>query len=127
MAEFACRESEGLFSPGPLIARRQQAQSLELRAAMSLTRLSQKQDRQAEARPMLTQCYDWSTEGFDTPDLQEARALLNRFPDSADGDRVYPAADARGGGTDVDTSVSLRSNQSYAQGLAARGPWLMFR
>ena len=43
---------------------------------MSLTRLYQKQDRQAEARPMLAECYDWFTEGFDTPDLQEAKALL---------------------------------------------------
>jgi hypothetical protein len=45
---------------------------------MSLSRLYQNQGRQAEARPMLADCYDWFTEGFDTPDLQEARALLEQ-------------------------------------------------
>jgi predicted ATPase len=75
-AEGTCREAEACFRRALTIARRQQAKSLELRAAMSLTRLYQKQDRQAEARPMLTECYDWFTEGFDTRDLQEAKALL---------------------------------------------------
>jgi predicted ATPase len=55
---------------------RQQAKSLELRAMMSLARLHQQQGRQAEARPLLAATYRWFTEGFDTPDLQEARALL---------------------------------------------------
>ena len=77
-AEAACREAEACFRRALTIARRQQAKSLELRAAMSLTRLYQKQDRQAEARPMLAECYDWFTEGFDTPDLQEAKALLEQ-------------------------------------------------
>jgi len=45
---------------------------------MSLTRLYQKQQRQAEARAMLAECYEWFTEGFDTPDLQEAKALLEQ-------------------------------------------------
>ena len=76
--EAACREAEDCFRRALAIARRQQAKSLELRAAMSLTRLYQKQDRQAEARPMLAECYDWFTEGFDTPDLQEAKALLEQ-------------------------------------------------
>ena len=49
---------------------------MELRAAMSLTRLYQKQNRRAEARSMLTECYDWFTEGFNTADLLEATALL---------------------------------------------------
>jgi predicted ATPase len=75
-AEGACREAEGCFGRALGMARRQQAKSLELRAAMSLTRLYQKQDRQAEARPMLADCYGWFTEGFDTADLQEAKALL---------------------------------------------------
>jgi hypothetical protein len=44
---------------------------------MSLTRLYQKQGRQGEARPTLAECYGWFTEGFDTPDLQEAKALLD--------------------------------------------------
>jgi hypothetical protein len=46
---------------------------------MSLTRLYQKQGRQGEARPMLAECYGWFTEGFDTPDLQEAKALLDQL------------------------------------------------
>ncbi len=75
-AEVACRAAEACFHRAFAIARQQQAKSLELRAAMSLTRLYQKQDRQAEARPMLAECYDRFTEGFDTPDLREANALL---------------------------------------------------
>jgi predicted ATPase len=59
-------------------ARRQQAKSLELRAAMSLTRLYQTQGKQAEARTLLAACYGGFTEGFDTPDLREARALLDQ-------------------------------------------------
>jgi predicted ATPase len=61
------------------VARAQRAKSLEMRAAMSLARLYQKQDRSAEARPMLTECYGWFTEGFDTPDLQEAKSMLERL------------------------------------------------
>jgi predicted ATPase len=78
-AEVARPEAEACFRQALTIARRQQAKSLELRAAMSLTRLYQKQDRQAEARTMLAECYDWFTEGFDTPDLQEAKALLEQL------------------------------------------------
>ena len=59
------------------IARRQSAKSLELRAVMSLSRLYQKQGKQAEARPMLAEIYGWFTEGFDTPDLVDAAAQLN--------------------------------------------------
>jgi predicted ATPase/predicted Ser/Thr protein kinase len=70
------REVEACFLQAVAIALQQQAKSLELRAVMSLTRLYQKQNRQAEARPMLAACYAWFTEGFDTPDLQEAKALL---------------------------------------------------
>jgi predicted ATPase len=58
------------------VARRQQAKSLELRAAMSLSRLWQQQGQRAQARQLLAEVYDWFTEGFDTADLQEARALL---------------------------------------------------
>jgi class 3 adenylate cyclase/predicted ATPase len=58
------------------IARRQAAMSLELRAAMSLARLWQQQGKQAEARELLAPIYGWFTEGFDTADLQEAKALL---------------------------------------------------
>ena len=58
------------------VARRQQAKSLELRAAMSLARLWQQQGRRAEAHALLAPAYGWFTEGFDTADLQEAKVLL---------------------------------------------------
>jgi predicted ATPase len=58
------------------VARRQQAKSLELRAAMSLARLWQRQDKRGEARELLAPIYDWFTEGFDTADLLEAKGLL---------------------------------------------------
>jgi predicted ATPase len=59
------------------VARRQEAKSLELRAAMSLARLWQQQGKPAEAYDLLAPIYGWFTEGFDTADLQEARALLD--------------------------------------------------
>jgi predicted ATPase len=58
------------------LARQQQAKSLELRAAMSLSRLWQRQGKRAEAHRLLAEIYDWFSEGFDTPDLQEAEVLL---------------------------------------------------
>jgi predicted ATPase len=58
------------------VARRQESKSLELRAAMSLARLWQQQGRRAKAHQLLAEVYGWFTEGFDTADLQEARALL---------------------------------------------------
>jgi predicted ATPase/DNA-binding winged helix-turn-helix (wHTH) protein len=58
------------------VARRQQAKSLELRAALSLCRLWQQHGKQDQARQLLTEVYSWFTEGFETPDLQEARAWL---------------------------------------------------
>ena len=61
------------------IARRQEAKSLELRAAMSLARLWQQQGKTTAARQFLAPIYDWFTEGFDTADLQEARALLEEL------------------------------------------------
>ncbi len=61
------------------IARRQQAKSLELRAAMSLSRLWQRQGKRAAARQLLAEIYDWFTEGFDTADLQEAKVLLEEL------------------------------------------------
>jgi predicted ATPase len=74
--ETAGGEAEACFHRALTMAREQRAKSLELRAAMSLTRLYQQQGRQAEARPVLAECYHWFTEGFDTRDLQEADALL---------------------------------------------------
>jgi predicted ATPase len=78
--EDSCREAEAWFRQALAVARQQQAKSLELRAAMSLTRHYQKLGRYAEARPTLAECYDGFTEGFDTPDLQEAKALLEQLP-----------------------------------------------
>jgi predicted ATPase len=61
------------------VARRQQAKSLELRAAMNLSRLWQQQGKRDDARRVLAEVYDWFTEGFDTADLQEAKALLDEL------------------------------------------------
>lgn len=61
------------------IAHRQQAKSLELRAVTSLSRLWQQHGKREEARQMLTEIYNWFTEGFDTADLREARALLDEL------------------------------------------------
>ena len=69
-------DAEACFRQAIAIARRQEAKSLELRAVMSLSRLLQQQGRKEEARPMLAEIYGWFTEGFDTADLQEAKALL---------------------------------------------------
>jgi predicted ATPase len=73
----AALTAEECFYQALTIARRQQAKSWELRAAVSLSRLWQQQDRRAEAYDLLAPIYGWFTEGFDTADLQEARALLD--------------------------------------------------
>jgi predicted ATPase len=62
------------------VARRQEAKALELRAAMSLARLWQYQGKRDEAHQLLAGVYAWFTEGFDTVDLQEAKALLEEPP-----------------------------------------------
>lgn len=69
-------EAEDCFRQALDITRRQQAKSLELRAAMSLVRLWQHQGKCIEARKLLAPVYGWFTKGFDTADLLEARALL---------------------------------------------------
>ena len=69
-------QAEICFQQALAIARRQQAKSWELRAATSLSRLWQRQGKRAEARELLAPIYGWFIEGFDTSDLQEARALL---------------------------------------------------
>ncbi len=74
-------EAEECFRKALDIARRQQAKSLELRAAMSLSRLWQQQGKQEEAHQLLAEIYGWFTEGFDTADLKEAKALLEDLSD----------------------------------------------
>ena len=70
-------EVEAYFRQAIEIARDQQAKSLELRAATSLSRLWQRQGKRTEAHGLLAPIYGWFTEGFDTTDLQEGKALLD--------------------------------------------------
>jgi predicted ATPase len=72
-------QAETCFRQALDIARRQQAKSLELRAAMSLARLWQRQGKRSDALELLAPIYGWFTEGFDTADLQEAKALLEEL------------------------------------------------
>jgi predicted ATPase len=69
-------EAEGWLQRALDVARRQEAKSLELRATTSLARLWQQQGKRQEAHDLLAPVYHWFTEGFDTADLQEAKALL---------------------------------------------------
>jgi predicted ATPase/class 3 adenylate cyclase len=75
------QEAEACFQQALAIARRQQAKSWELRAAMSLARLWQQQSKRQEAYDLLTPIYGWFTEGFDTADLQDAKVLLHELED----------------------------------------------
>jgi predicted ATPase len=72
-------EAEAWLQRALDVADRQEAKSLELRAAMSLSRLWQEQGKRDEAHALLAPLYGWFTEGFDTPDLQEAKALLDEL------------------------------------------------
>jgi class 3 adenylate cyclase/predicted ATPase len=73
----AAEQAEACFQKALTIARRQSAKSWELRAAMSLSRLWQRQGKRDEARRLLAEIYRWFTEGFDTADLKDAKALLD--------------------------------------------------
>jgi predicted ATPase len=70
-------QAEACFRQAIATARRQSAKSWELRAVLSLSRLYHQQGKEEEARPMLAEIYGWFTEGFDTADLREAKALLD--------------------------------------------------
>ena len=70
-------EAEACFHKALEVARQQQAKSLELRAATSLAHLWQQQGKKQEAYELLTTVYNWFTEGFDTADLKDAKALLD--------------------------------------------------
>jgi predicted ATPase len=79
LASSVQQEAEACFLKAIEIARHQSAKSLELRATVSLSRLWQHKGKKAEARQMLAEVYNWFTEGFDTKDLQEAKALLDHL------------------------------------------------
>lgn len=90
-------EVDACFQQALAIARRQQARSLELRAALSLARTWRDRGRHAEARDLLAPVHAWFTEGFDTPDLREAQQLLDElpFPGHSAGPRPAPRGSAR--------------------------------
>jgi predicted ATPase len=73
-------KAEAYFERALVVARKQRAKSLELRAAMSLTRLWRDQGKVQQGRELLAAAYGWFTEGFDTRDLKEAQALLDQLP-----------------------------------------------
>jgi len=70
---------EDYFRKAIEIAKNQKTKSLELRAVVSLSRLLKKQDKKEEAKELLEETYNWFTEGFDTVDLKEAKALLEEL------------------------------------------------
>ena len=72
-------EAEDCFRTAIEVARRQAGKSLELRATTSLARLLNEQGSRDEARAMLAEIYGWFTEGFDTADLKDAKALLDEL------------------------------------------------
>jgi len=72
-------EAENCFHQAMAIAQNQQAKSLELRAAINLARPWQQQGKHQEAHDLLAPVYGWFTEGFDTPDLQDAKMLLDEL------------------------------------------------
>jgi predicted ATPase len=72
-------QGASIFRRALAVARQQQAKSLELRAAMSVARLWRGQGKRQEARELLAPVYGWFTEGFDTLDLKEAKALLDEL------------------------------------------------
>ncbi len=72
-------DAQACFEQALAVARNQEAKSLELRAATSLARLWRSQAKSSEAHDLLEPIYDWFTEGFDTPDLRDAKALLDEL------------------------------------------------
>jgi predicted ATPase len=79
-SERDAMKAVGYFERALAIDRQQQAKSWELRAAMSMARLWRDQGNRGEARELLAPVYGWFTEGFDTLDLKEAKALLDELP-----------------------------------------------
>jgi predicted ATPase len=81
ISDNAEAEAEACFQQSIESARDIEAKSWELRSALSLCRLWQRQGKQNAAKNLLSSIYNWFTEGFDTPDLKEARQLLNELAD----------------------------------------------
>ena len=77
--EHDTAKAEAYFERALTVSRQQQAKSWELRAAMSMARLWRDQGKRDEARELLAPIYGWFTEGFDTRDLKEAKALLDEL------------------------------------------------
>ena len=73
------KEGQSALEEAMRIARKQQAKAYELRAAMNLARLWGEQGRRVEARDLLAPVYGWFTEGFDTADLKQTKALLDQL------------------------------------------------
>jgi predicted ATPase len=73
------KKAEAYFDRALAVTRQQRAKSWELRAAMSMARLWRDQGKRDEARELLAPVYGWFTEGFDTRDLKEAKALLDEL------------------------------------------------
>lgn len=73
------QQTEACFREALKVAHSQSAKSLELRAAMSMSRLWQRQGKKAEAKNLLAEVYGWFTEGFDTADLKQAKLLLDEL------------------------------------------------
>ena len=78
-ADLQAKEAETYFRKALDVAQRQKAKSLELPAATSLARLWKQQGKSTEAHELLSEIYDWFTEGFDTRDLQEAKVPLEEL------------------------------------------------
>jgi predicted ATPase len=89
-------EAEACLQQALTAARQRESRTLELRAAMSLSRLWRQQDRGAEAQELLNEIYRWFTEGLDTADLQAAKALLEGQADIAPGTSSRTAAHPNG-------------------------------
>ena len=79
MPEPDAAKAEAYFERALAVARQQQAKSWEVRAAMSMARLWRDQGKPHQARDLLAPIYSWFTEGFDTRDLKEAKALLDEL------------------------------------------------
>jgi predicted ATPase len=77
--EMGAAKAEAYFERALAVARQQQAKSWELRAAMSMARLWRSQGKPQQAHELLAPVYGWFTEGFDTLDLKEAKALLEEL------------------------------------------------